>query len=80
MKRQLGACPECGAKRSRVLYYGFPGILCLNGECGLLTGLACYAADLLPQSHDGAFGFFAYEGGGYLRALFHFLFGKRWDT
>lgn len=65
-------CPVCGADTVKVIYFGLPGRLCDDYQCGNLAGLASYA----PVVSDGeAFQYLAYEGS-YWAALWHWLLGR----
>ena len=70
-------CPVCyRAEQIKVLYFGLPGLLCVNEECHALTGMAAWLPPIATEDPDGepAFKFFAYEGS-YLKALWQYLTG-----
>jgi hypothetical protein len=53
---------------------GLPLRMCVNDECNTLVGAGAWLCKALPITmDDGAFVFMAYEGG-YLQALWHWLY------
>jgi hypothetical protein len=70
----VGGCPHCGAPWRRCIYMGLPLRMCVNGGCNTLVGAGAWLCDVLPiTTDDGEFAFMAYEGG-YLKALWHWLY------
>ena len=71
---RVSGCPHCGAGWRRCIYMGLPLLMCVNGACNTLVGAGAWLCDVLPiTTDDGEVAFMAYEGG-YLRALWHWLY------
>ena len=69
-----GRCPQCGARWRPCIYMGLPLRMCVNGGCNTRVGAGAWLCRLLPITTDeGEIAFMAYEGG-YLKALWHWLY------
>ena len=70
----MSGCPHCGAGWRRCVYLGLPLRMCVNGGCNTLMGVGAWLCDVIPiTTEDGEFAFMAYEGG-YLKALWHWVY------
>lgn len=68
-------CPACGEDACKVLFVGFPMLLCADSKCSCLWGIWSWVALIFPVSNeDGYFAFMGYTGG-YLPALWRWLLG-----
>ena len=63
-----GACPICGGPSMKVIYAALPARFCEDEACACMWGPGSWAADI---HFDGVMA--RYEGG-YLRALWRWLF------
>lgn len=70
----MKACPLCGTKALKVIYLGFPMLLCEDDGCSCLYGAWSWIANLFLISDGEHFWFLGYEGN-YFRALWYWLRG-----
>jgi len=72
---QKYVCPICGSDYEKVIYYGLPVKLCINGECNGLFGICTFVLYGLPFN-----GFFLAYKHSYWRALYEWLFHMhKWE-
>lgn len=69
-------CPNCRGNRSKVIYFGLPGLLCDDPTCNTLSGLASWAPNIGTETPSGTqFAFMKYRGS-YWPALWAWLRGE----
>ena len=69
-----GGCPQRGAPWRPCIYMGLPLRMCMDDGCNTRVGAGAWLSRVLPITTDeGEIAFMVYEGG-YLKALWHWLY------